>query len=207
MAINAVYQALVGNIFFSGIAAAILIFVLFRRATAVAQSGDKAKMATRAVAPGLMVLTAVIVTGAVVGIALPRLQAVFTSQPVQNALTVGNTITAAADGLLFGDYSGDFEVPTQSGGMVANLPAVIEMIEPAEQAESASTATNIDELNAEGILEHYDPTELFGDAGNIRKGMQLAAVKVLFGGDAKNAGTPRRTPVRVLEIIKDRAAE
>lgn len=68
-------------------------------------------------------------------------------------------------------------------------------------------AINVDELNAERILKHYEPIELFDEAGSIRKGMQLAAVKVLFGADAENAGTPRRTTVRALEIIKERMAE
>lgn len=87
-------------------------------------------------------------------------------------------------------------------------PYRIEMLESGVIASSsAQGATNIDELNAERILEHYEPGELFDDAGNVRKGMQLAAVRVLFGNDAENAGTPRRTTVRALEIIKSRGVD
>lgn len=86
-------------------------------------------------------------------------------------------------------------------------PYRIAMVEPAETAKSISAAQNIDDINAERILDHFSPAELFDDSGAIRKGMQLAAVKVLFGGDAENAGTPRRATVRALEIIKDHIME
>lgn len=86
-------------------------------------------------------------------------------------------------------------------------PYRIDMIETATAPQPEQPATNLDGLNAERILEHFDPTELFDEAGNVRKGMQLAAVKVLFGNDADNAGTPRRATVRALEIIKNRIVQ
>ena len=84
-------------------------------------------------------------------------------------------------------------------------PYRIEMLESGAATPATSQpATSIDELNAARILEHYEPSDLLDDAGNARKGMQLAAVRILFGADAENAGTPRRTTVRALEVVKKR---
>jgi len=113
MTFNALFQAITQNLFFGGVAASILLFLMFRKATAVAQSGDKAKMATWAMAPSMMILASVIMTGAAVGIALPRLQALFLSAPAQNTLAVGNALTAALDNFLFTD---------PSAGLVNNAP-------------------------------------------------------------------------------------
>lgn len=60
-----------------------------------------------------------------------------------------------------------------------------------------------DELNAERLLEHYDYSELFDEAGEIIPGMQLEAIRKLFGNDATNAGTPRRVTIRALDVIKN----
>lgn len=151
MTINAVYQALIGNFFFGGIAAAVLIFIYFRRASRIAATGDKAKMVTWAVAPGLMVLASVIITGAAIGVALPRLQAMFLSTPVQNALDMGNTLTSAADSLLSGDYSGSFEVPTQSAN---SEPVTFTTM-------SSNTETMVEEASVPQQLEMKPLAEMF----------------------------------------------
>lgn len=118
-----------------------------------------------------------------------------------NAIIGGGRVVRGQSYLLEGDALGDAIDAVDAKWSNAE-PFRIEMIEPTEQREIINTATNIDELNAERILEHYEPIELFDDAGNIRKGQQLAAVRVLFGDNADNAGTPRRVTVRALDIIK-----
>lgn len=86
-------------------------------------------------------------------------------------------------------------------------PYRIEMETDSTTVMDARPAINTDEVNAERILDRYGPSELFDGAGVIRKGMQLAAIKLLFGQDADNAGTPRRATVRALEIIRNRRTE
>lgn len=68
--------------------------------------------------------------------------------------------------------------------------------------DTAQAATNVDEINASRILEHYAYSELFDDAGTIIPGMQLKAIQALYGPSATNSGTPRRVTVRALDIIK-----
>lgn len=59
-----------------------------------------------------------------------------------------------------------------------------------------------DERNAARILEEYDYGDLFDDKGKVRSGMQLAAVKVLFGDDATNAGAFHKETKAALAVIK-----
>ena len=83
-------------------------------------------------------------------------------------------------------------------------PYRIAMLEGGQPDETTTpSATNIDEMNATRILEHYSYSDLFDDAGTIIPGMQLKAIQALYGPSAANSGTPRRVAVRALEIIKN----
>lgn len=82
-------------------------------------------------------------------------------------------------------------------------PYRIEMLDTAPTDDGMTqSATNVDELNAARILEHYSHSDLFDDAGAIIPGMQLKAIQALYGPSATNSGTPRRATVRALEVIK-----
>lgn len=69
-------------------------------------------------------------------------------------------------------------------------------------ASAATKVANEDAANAAKILERFTYAELFDDSGNARKGMQLAAVKTLFGDSAENAGKWHRVTASALNYIK-----
>ncbi len=101
MTLNSFFDGLMQNLLFGGIAAALLVFVMFRKANAVAATGSKAKMAGWSLAPSLMVIVAVLAHGVALGIVFPRLQAAFTSAPAQNTIALADQLTAMADNLLW----------------------------------------------------------------------------------------------------------
>lgn len=111
--------------------------------------------------------------------------------------------------LIRGYYMSDEERETTIGAINTIYSSVapyrIEIVNSDEQTNMA--ATNIDERNAERILEQYSAADLFDEAGKVRNGMQLAAIKLLFGADAENVGNPRRVTVRALNLIKERQIE
>ena len=207
MTFNSIYQGITQNLFFGGVAAAILLFFMFRRATAVANTGNKAAMATWAAGPALMVLASVVITGATVGIALPRLQAMFLSAPAQNTLAVGNTLTAALDNFLFSDPGAGMVVntpmytsqPTASTGAVtfASQPAPAPAAQPAPVIttnEQAVVAVNA--LAAKDDAQTYintfiadntpvDASIACGGSYTIKPGDSLAKIAKACYGDSK----------------------
>ncbi len=81
-------------------------------------------------------------------------------------------------------------------------PYRIEMQEAVIMPTAATKAMGEQERNAAKILAVYSYADLLDDDGNIRKGMQVAAVKALFGDDAENAGKWHRVTVQALNHIK-----
>ncbi len=107
MTFNSFYNGIMQNAIYGGVAAAIIIFVMFRKANQVAATGNKAKMAGWSVAPAIMIIVAVLAHGVALNVIWPRIQGAFTSAPVQNTLALGNQLTAAADSVLWGGGSGE----------------------------------------------------------------------------------------------------
>jgi len=107
MTFNSFYNGIMQNAIFGGVAAALIIFVLFNKANKVAASGNKAKMAGWSVAPAIMVIIAVLAHGVALNVIWPRIQGAFTSAPVQNTLALGDQLTMAADSVLWGGGSGE----------------------------------------------------------------------------------------------------
>lgn len=207
MTFNTLFQAISQNVLFGGVAASILLFLMFRRATRVANTGNKAAMATWAIGPSMMVLASVVITGATVGIALPRLQAMFLSAPAQNTLAVGNTLTAALDGFLFSDPSAGLVVnaPTYSTQPTANTGAVTFTSQPApapaakqetvittnEQAVSAINALAQPTQDAMTYINTFvadnlptDTTIACGGSYTIKSGDSLAKIAKACYGDS-----------------------
>lgn len=108
------------------------------------------------------------------------------TQRVQSYLIEGDSLESAIDGIVERWKDRD--------------PYQIMLL--ASVTVSASAQKSEDELNAERLLEHYDPGELFDEAGQLRSGMQSEAIRKLFGEDAPNNGTPRRATLAALNIIK-----
>lgn len=107
MTFNSFYDGIMQNAIYGGVAAAIIIFLLFNKANKVAASGSKAKMAGWSIAPAIMVIIAVLAHGVALNVIWPRIQGAFTSAPVQNTLALGDQLTMAADNVLWGDGSGE----------------------------------------------------------------------------------------------------
>jgi len=107
MTLNSFYNGIMQNAIYGGVVAAIIIFVMFRKANQVAATGNKAKMAGWSVAPAIMIIVAVLAHGVALNVIWPRIQVAFTSAPVQNTLALGNQLTAAADSVLWGGGSGE----------------------------------------------------------------------------------------------------
>lgn len=134
MTFNSFYNGIVQNLFFGGIAAALLVFVMFRKANTVAASGNKAKMVGWSLAPSTMVIVAVLAHGVALNVVWPRIQGAFASAPVQNTVDMGDQLTAAVDGLLWGGggtemYAGTISpdvwtAPSQEASNSAPAPLV-----------------------------------------------------------------------------------
>lgn len=107
MTINSFFHGLASNFIFGGVAVVLLMLAMFWKANKVAESGNKAKMMSWSLAPSLMVIAAVLMHSVAAAVVIPRLQAMFQSAPIQNTLAMGDALTTAADGLLFGNYSGE----------------------------------------------------------------------------------------------------
>jgi len=102
MTLTSFYNGLIGNVFYGGIAAVILIGLMFWKANKIAASGSKGKMISWAIAPTIMVVVAVMAHGLAVNIIWPKIQGAFTSTPVQNLVATGGALTQTADNILWG---------------------------------------------------------------------------------------------------------
>ncbi|MGD9725200.1 MAG: LysM peptidoglycan-binding domain-containing protein [Nitrospiraceae bacterium] len=153
MTFNSFYNGIVQNLFFGGIAAAIIVFVLFRKANQVAATGNKAKMIGWSVAPAMMVIVAVLAHGVALGVVWPRVQGAFTSAPVQNTMDLGNEMTALVDNVLWG--GGGVEMNVAAAGAAAFKAPVMEASAPVNGGITASFVgqpVNI-QANTERVVE------------------------------------------------------
>lgn len=155
MTINSFYQGIMQNAMYGGIAAVILIAVMFRSANRVAASGNKAKMFSWAIAPAIMVVVAVIAHGVALKIVWPKIQGAFSSAPVQNTVALGDQLTMAADSVLFG---GDGEMMASFVGPDAFKAPVMEasntgpLVNDGQTASFVSQPVNI-QANTERSVE------------------------------------------------------
>lgn len=97
-----------------GTVAVVLFALLYRKSSSVANSGNKAKMATFSIAPALLVIVSILAATAAFNFAIPRLQSAVTSAPVLGAVQAGGVAVQAIDGLL--------AAPAASGGTVEFQP-------------------------------------------------------------------------------------
>jgi hypothetical protein len=118
--VNGIYQYTAQWIW-GGAAAAVLLFIMIRRANAVAATGNKGRMVAWAAAPSLMVIGAILFASIAVNIAFPRIQAALNSPAALGALAVGDALTKGIDYVLSpSGVSG--QMPMASVGTVSNNP-------------------------------------------------------------------------------------
>lgn len=210
MTLNSFFDGLMQNLLFGGIAAALLIFVMFRKANQVAATGSKAKMAGWSLAPSLMVIVAVLAHGVALGIVYPRLQAAFTSAPAQNTLALADQLTAMADGLLWGNggemnaqivgpaaFTVDAQ-PSTTGGAVsfASQPAPVPAAKaPVQVTTNEQAVAAVNALAAQNDAQTYintfiadntptDATVACGGSYTIKSGDSLAKIAKACYGDS-----------------------
>lgn len=210
MTLNSFFDGLMQNLLFGGIAAALLIFAMFRKANQVAATGSKAKMAGWSIAPSLMVIVAVLAHGVALGIVWPRLQAAFTSAPAQNTLALADQLTAMADGLLWGNggemnaqfvgpaaFTVDAQ-PSTTGGAVSftSQPAPVPAAQaPVQVTTNAQAVAAVNALSAKDDAQTYintfiadntpaDATIACGGSYTIKRGDSLAKIAKTCYGDS-----------------------
>lgn len=115
MTISSFFNGLSANLISGGVGAVLVLAAMFWSANKTAATHNKAKMASWSMAPAVMVIAAILTHGIAAGIAIPKLQAMFQSAPVQNTMAMGGALSVAADSLLF-STGGD-------GGMVVGTDA------------------------------------------------------------------------------------
>lgn len=210
MTLNTFFNGLTQNFLFGGIAAALLIFVMFRKANEVAATGSKAKMAWWSLAPSLMVIVAVLAHGVALGIVWPRLQAAFTSAPAQNTLALADQLTAMADQLLWvngGEMGAQFvgpaaftadAQPSTTGGAVsftsqpapapaAKAPVQVTTNEQAVAAVNALAAKDSAQTYINTFIADNTPTDATvacGGSYTIKSGDSLAKIAKACYGDS-----------------------
>lgn len=209
MTINSFYDGLTRNLFLGGVAAALIIFFMFRKANQVAATGNKAKMVGWSVAPALMVIVAVVAHGVAINVVWPRIQGAFASAPVQNTVALGDALTAAADSLLFGGGNGEFVAasvgpgafvapvmeasvaPVVNGGVVASFvqqPASIAdnretLVETAEQAVAAFNAMAVTPTPIGGGMTYIN-TFMADNLPTVEVKMAANGTYTVKGGDS-----------------------
>lgn len=151
MTFNSFYNGIMQNAIYGGVAAAVIIFMLFNKANRVAASGSKAKMAGWSIAPAIMVIVAVLAHGVALNVIWPRIQGAFTSAPVQNTLALGDQLTVAADNVLWGGGNGEmmasfvgpdaFKAPVQQASVTSNSTAPL--VNNGQQASFVGQPVNI----------------------------------------------------------------
>lgn len=140
MTLNSFYNGLVGNVLYGGIAAVIIIGIMFLKANKIAASGSKGKMLSWSVAPAVMVVVAVVAHGVAVNVIWPKLQGAFTSVPVQNLVATGGALTQTADNILWG---GSGELQAAPMGPDAFKAPIQEAVNGGQTATFAGQPTNL----------------------------------------------------------------
>lgn len=121
---NQFYLFTVQNLVFGGVAILLILGMLFWDARKVARSNDKGRMFAWMAAPAIMVIGAVLLTVFAFNTTSGKLYGLMTSEPVQNAVTMGDGITKGIDALIAqsGVDLSQF-TPTDIGGSGFSVPS------------------------------------------------------------------------------------
>lgn len=134
MSINYFYQSLVTyGLYATGSVILVLMFWRYRK---VAQTGNRGRMISETLAPGLMVIAAILMSSVAISFGLPRINAALNSPPIQAAVQAGDVATKALDSALSFPVVGGtqvaqpiqfsapapFQLPPSAGGDVNPLP-------------------------------------------------------------------------------------
>lgn len=98
--INELYTLITQNLIYGGVGVALLFYIFMRDARRVSMSNDKGKMFAWMAMPAILVIGATLLTLAAWNVSAPRLNATITSEPVTNAVALGDGLTKSLDALL-----------------------------------------------------------------------------------------------------------
>ena len=224
MTLNSFYNGLIGNVFWGGIAALLIIAALFWKANKIASSGSKGKMISWAIAPAVMVIVAVMAHGIAVGVIWPKIQGAFTSTPVQNLVATGDALTATADNILWGS-GGDlqaapmgpdaFKAPMQeavNGGQTATFEGQAfnladtyqkQVFTPNQAVEAvnalAATATPVGGGTA--YINEFLADQTGGSTYTVQRGDSMSAIANKYGVSLKALCEANRATVPNCNLI------
>lgn len=231
MTFNSFYNGIVSNLFFGGIAAALLIFVMFRKANQVAASGNRAKMVGWSLAPSIMVIVAVLAHGAALNVVWPRIQGAFASAPVQNTVAMGSQVTAAIDSVLWGGGGMELAANVGPGAFAAPVQNTSNSAPPAPLLNEGRTASFVSNpapitanrevqvmTNAQAVaaIVAFDATPTpngvqqanqfvvanTGGTYTVQRGDSLAKIAAKYGVSAAALCAANRTIIRDCNIIR-----
>ena len=147
--INGLYNLITQNLIYGGVGVALLFYIFMRDARRVSMSNDKGKMFAWMAMPAILVIGATLLTLAAWNVSAPRLNATITSEPVTNAVALGDGLTKSLDALLAVggvDLSGMMNTLSTGGGVTlptgnpVTLPlgsgGAMPSVAPAQQAPS-----------------------------------------------------------------------
>lgn len=131
MTLTSFFNGLATNLIAGGVGAVLVLGAMFWSANKTAATHSKAKMTTWSMAPAIMVIAAIMTHGIAAAIAIPKLQAMFQSAPMQNTASMGSAIAQTLDGWLFsaggegGQLAGAaaFMAPNSGEGSAQSAPA------------------------------------------------------------------------------------
>lgn len=224
MTLNSFYNGLIGNVFYGGIAAILLIGLMFWKANKIAASGSKGKMISWSVAPAIMVIVAIMAHGMAVNIIWPKIQGAFTSTPVQNLVATGGALTQTADNILWGG-GGDlqaapmgpdaFKAPMQEAvndGRTATFegqPTTLEdnfqnqVFTPNQAVEAvnslAATATPVG--GGQAYINEFLAKQTGGDTYMVQRGDSMSAISKKYNVSLKALCEANRATVPDCNVI------
>ena len=224
MTLTSFYDGLIGNVFYGGIAAILLIGLMFWKANKIAASGSKGKMISWAIAPAIMVVVAIMAHGMAVNIIWPKIQGAFTSTPVQNLVATGGALTQTADNILWSG-SGElqaapmgpdaFKAPVQEAvndGRTATFegqPATLEnsfqmqVFTPNQAVEAvnamAATATPVG--GGQAYINTFLADQTGGSTYTVQRGDSMSKIANKYGVSLKTLCEANRATVPNCNVI------
>lgn len=193
MTLSSFFHGLSSNLISGGVGAVLVLAAMFWSANKTAATGSKAKMTTWSMAPAIMVIAAIITHGVAAGIAIPKLQAMFQSAPVQNTMAMGGALSAAADTLLFSN-GGDggmvvgtdaFKAPLVNGGQTASFVEQPAPVQASTEVKIVSNAQAVQAINALGATA--TPAGQAYINAFLAENTQSASTYTVKGGDSMSA--------------------
>lgn len=227
MTVNSLFNGLIGNAFYGGIATLIIIAAMFWKANKVSSTGSKAKMISWSIASSIMVIVAVMTHAIAVSIIWPKIQGAFTSTPVQNLVATGDALTSSIDNVLWSNGSGGemqampvgpdaFKAPMQEAsvnngqtatfaGQPTNLAdsyqKQVMTSNQAVQAVQALDATPTPVGGGQAYINTFIASQTGGSTYTVKRGDSLSAIANKLGISVKDLCAANAATIKNCNVI------